>query len=144
MNKSKLKDGDKLTLRNGEIGYFIGNHGIVIQGGTTYNFDHYLDDLIDRWNGDIYDIVKVERIQISPYTVVRQSYVDCPAEMFNEYLTYQTIWERETRLEQPKKIEPMQNIVNRQDGDATFMNMLANKINELIERENQRNSGGAE
>jgi len=108
MTKEQLKDGDRLILRNGEIGYFIGNHGIVIQGGPTYNFDHYSDDLIDRWNGDIYDIVKVERIQ--PLLDMKQvqftrnngsvMQIFIKEDWNYDYkkaftFDYQTIWERE-------------------------------------------------
>lgn len=154
MKKEQLKSGDRLTLRNGDIGYLILENGISIVKGMTYNFDYYLDDLTDRWNGEEYDIVKVERIQvdfdalnknmihkINPEIDSPGSYAEYIQNRVNNNLSYRTIWERElTNLlkkdnkcvdlsKQPKKIEPL----HLQDYGDWDDKVIANKLNKLIE-----------
>lgn len=98
MNKKDLKDGDRLTLRNGEV-YIYDNYDKIFDKGDIR------EDLTDI-DAVEWDIVKVERIQVDENTFngITNEYIvnmnNTPLyEIFNNNLSYQTIWERE---KQPK------------------------------------------
>ena len=109
-NKSMLKDGDRLTLRNGDV-YVLGSKYFDI---VFYNED--LTDILEWKRFKKYDIVKVERIQLTLYDNEKYRIglmSECQQGQFHNYkgqykheiitnssdinnnLTYQTIWERE-------------------------------------------------
>lgn len=141
MTKQELKDGDRLTLRNGEV-YHYNNYMLTqlnVECPDTYKIGEYKDDLTELMDTTDYDIVKVERIQLPDTTWIGiYQYIDD----LNNDLTYQTIWEideclgdlflqgLEMLVEQPKKIEPLG---FKQIGEESELDIITEKINEIIE-----------
>lgn len=142
MTKDQLKDGDRLTLRNGNISFYNNEY-------DDYSYDNNLIYLGGYYPE--YDIVKVERIQVD-----KEALEDCINEKgkadiddINENLTYQTIWERDelTNLLQndnkcvdlSNKIEPLKPLYRHEDGFNIYYQyksdseVLADKINEIVE-----------
>ena len=172
--KDMLKDGDKLTLRNG------GSY-IYDSGEFMYENDDINNDLTDTINGKGFDIVKVERIQVPDieafakleyisangyYKQEQQLFYKHNKERINNNLTYQTIWERDlTNLlqnndecvdlsKQPKKIEPIIQaaidelyfMISKVEMQDKYLSQERTNYYKIIKilEENQRNSGGAE
>lgn len=114
MNKQDLKDGDRLTLRNGEVWHW--------EDSEFMDCDYH-NDLTEMGDNN-YDIVKVERIQ-----AIKCLNTECESKTCYPVLEYKTIWKRE---EQPKKIEPLQH-ESYDKNSIHFQTDVINKLNEIIE-----------
>lgn len=86
MEVKDLKQGDRITLRNGEV---------VFWGESNADLKDYKNDLTDD-TYDFLDIVKVERIQIDNelYTIDFDVNLINIKEFINNNLIYEIIWER--------------------------------------------------
>ena len=89
MKLNELKDGDRLTLRDKTKCIWFNNIAI----NDNDNFEPYCADLKHK-NYNDYDIIKVERIQLSKNIPFHTS-IAIYKEEVNENLIYQIIWERE-------------------------------------------------
>ncbi|MDY0194362.1 MAG: hypothetical protein RBR93_12695 [Aliarcobacter butzleri] len=138
--KDMLKDGDRLTLRNGDV-YYYGNDYMYNANeiiSLDYSYDSNLIHNIGKCeNGEPYkefDIVKVERIQLPKHIqweILINQRIDME-DYINHFLTYQTIWEREES--KPYEVDNFPSI-KEQERMVEFKKSFNEELIEVINKE---------
>ena len=106
MKLNELKDGDRLTLRDKTKCIWFNNIAI----NDNDNFEPYCADLKHK-NYNDYDIIKVERIQLSKNIPFHTS-IAIYKEEVNENLIYQIIWEREEIINDYNPLEEIDKLID--------------------------------